>query len=390
MSKTCHRPVNCLLLMALILSCSAPGKYNNRYSLVADEKIKKLALGKESSNFLFHYQYVNLGDNEYFAVTNVKQNRIEVYDFKAENLFKEIQFYNEGPESFGFLTTSFMEDTNSFIVNCGWRRTIGFSDGSGHVTKELYYGEDVNGRAFQPSSQWLNLRPIKAGETVNFAQQYNIQAENTGGILTAPLQKESYVNVALDLVSGECVTSPLTYPEEVIGKDIINGYTMIRTLGKDDCFVYLFNMEYLFVTCDHQSFRKIPLEVSYKMKFNNDNARYLYDLKGSITNTLRYDSFLDMMYDNYRDCYYLIIQKRDDNLDVDSDIFLLSKYCDCLILILNSNFSYLGEVFLPGNTYSYKTTFVTPEGLYISEDHPNNPDFDEDFMRFRLFRLEKL
>jgi predicted DNA-binding transcriptional regulator YafY len=50
----------------------------------------------------------------------------------------------------------------------------------------------------------------------------------------------------------------------------------------------------------------------------------------------------------------------------------------------------MGDVFLPDNTYSLKMMFITPQGLYISEDHINNPAFSEDYMRFRLFTLERL
>ena len=63
---------------------------------------------------------------------------------------------------------------------------------------------------------------------------------------------------------------------------------------------------------------------------------------------------------------------------------------DCFIIIIDKNFKFMGEVYLPDNTYSFKMTFVTPKGLCISEDNINNPSYSEDFMQFRLFNLEKL
>lgn len=98
----------------------------------------------------------------------------------------------------------------------------------------------------------------------------------------------------------------------------------------------------------------------------------------------------DIFYDKYRNCYYIFYMKRNENPDAGRNLFLKLQYPDCFILILNKDFKHMGEVFLPDNTYSFQFSFITPDGLYISEDHPNNPDFDEDFMRFRLFKLEKL
>jgi hypothetical protein len=113
-------------------------------------------------------------------------------------------------------------------------------------------------------------------------------------------------------------------------------------------------------------------------------------MRAALNNSLSHDMVRDMLYDEYRNCYYIFIMKRNENLDAGSDIFLKMKFPDCFILILDKDLKHMGEIFLPDNTYSFQFSFITPEGLYISEDHPNNPDFDEDFMRFRLFKLVKL
>ena len=83
--------------------------------------------------------------------------------------------------------------------------------------------------------------------------------------------------------------------------------------------------------------------------------------------------------------------EKEENIDKNMDLRTKLMYPEkSLIVILDKNLKHMGDVILPYNTYSAKMTFITPEGLYISEDNINNPTFSEDYMRFRLFRIKEL
>ena len=43
-----------------------------------------------------------------------------------------------------------------------------------------------------------------------------------------------------------------------------------------------------------------------------------------------------------------------------------------------------------GNKYFYKMSFVSRDGLYISENNLANPEFDEEKLIFACFKLEDL
>ncbi|MDX9928018.1 MAG: DUF4221 family protein, partial [Bacteroidales bacterium] len=186
-------------------------------------------------------------------------------------------------------------------------------------------------------------------------------------------------------------TLPLVYPAEMVGQEVWESPNVMRTINEDGLFVYHFsNLTDLFVSVDNQTFGKVRIESNYKLKLNGDAFKYRYDMTGALMNTLTHDMLRDIFYDKYRNCYYIFYMKRNENPDAGRNLFLKLQYPDCFILILDKDLKHMGEVFLPDNTYSFQFSFITPDGLYISEDHPNNPDFDEDFMRFRLFKLEKL
>jgi len=380
-----------LLLFTEILAlgaCKGPEYYKNRFTLGPAEKPLEITIGSETKNFVYYSQFVRIGKENYLGILNFERNRIEIYDLGSRKLFKELQFYSDGPETFGEVSGFFIENLDSLVVDCFYQRVVGISDGNGKVVKKISYDRDVNGRPFKLTPPWIGLRPYKVGNVINFLQVY--QAEESNGILTEEKRKETYLNVALNTISGESITLPLTYPEEMIGHDITGATNVMRTVGFHECFIYHFwNLDNLFVTSDHKTFKKYPIESNYKFKFNTECFKYIYDIRAGLINSLSHDMVRDMLYDEYRNCYYIFVMKRNENLDAGSDIFLKMKFPDCFILILDKDLKHMGEVFLPDNTYSFQFSFITPDGLYISEDHPNNPDFDEDFMRFRLFKLEK-
>ena len=385
-----NKPVWLIIPVLLALgSCRAPGSYKDQVTLQPAEKPLEVSIGSETKNFIHYSQFVRIDGVSYLGILNFERNRIEIYNLDSRALCREFQFYKDGPDTFGEVSGFFIENLDSLIVDCFYQRAVGIIDGYGKVLKEIPYQKDINGRQFRITIPWFGLRPYKIGNIINFLQVY--QADESMGILTEEKRKETFLNVALKTTTGESITMPLTYPEEMVGRDITQSTNVMRTEGSDGCFVYHFwNLDDLFVTDDHKSFRKTRIESNYRFNFNDDHYKYIYDVRRAYLNSLSHDMVRDMLYDKYRGCYYIFIMKRDENLDAQSDLFLKMKYPDCFILILDEDLKHMGEVFLPDNIYSFQVSFITPEGLYISEDHPNNPEFNEDFMRFRLFKLVKL
>ena len=60
------------------------------------------------------------------------------------------------------------------------------------------------------------------------------------------------------------------------------------------------------------------------------------------------------------------------------------------VLVLDKELRVIGETMLPKDTYRSDLVLVGERGLYFSENHYKNPSFDEDVLKFRLFRLENL
>ncbi len=59
------------------------------------------------------------------------------------------------------------------------------------------------------------------------------------------------------------------------------------------------------------------------------------------------------------------------------------------IALDDKDFRILGETLFPDNTYNPTIMLVRPEGLYISDSHYLNPQFNDDILSFRKFELKE-
>jgi hypothetical protein len=125
------------------------------------------------------------------------------------------------------------------------------------------------------------------------------------------------------------------------------------------------------------------------MKLPENMYKFATDLHGFLTYERTTDAVRDIHYDPYRECYYIVVRKREDEIHNKEFSLKNTLYPDCFIIILDKDFKHLGDVYFPKGIYNFSNMFIHKLGVYISEDHVDNPTYTEDTMRFRLFRLKR-
>jgi hypothetical protein len=369
------------------MGCMSKSKYEERYTLSPGSDLV-IPLKENSRNFSSCIQYFIQNGTSYLAVKNDNTNSIGIYNLDNKELSNLIKIQTEGENMLFNMTGFLMFSLDSVYAITSMPKMIGLVNSYGEVLKKISYDMDINGRHTVPTLAFGRYHAILKGSTLFLSQEY--RTHSTSGILTDSVRMTSYICVSVNVNNGECVSSELTYPEELIGKDV-SGMEVTRTIGYDGTFIYHFGIiEALFLTKDHQKFKKVPLETNYYLRFEEIHFPYIYDMINGVKSMLEHDKVYSILYDQYREIYYIIVRKRENRFEGESDFMTKFMYPHSLIIILDKDFKHLGELVLPENQYSCQMVFVAPEGLYISDDHPNNPDFDEDFMRFRLFKLTKL
>ncbi|MGQ9619416.1 MAG: DUF4221 family protein [Bacteroidales bacterium] len=378
--------IPCLIFALLLSSCKNDGKYRDLYTLNREDSVLVLPVGRDSKNLSFCIEYYSSDGINYLAVANHKKYSIEIYDLNRRVLANIIHPGLEGNNAFA--PFSFLVKNHDTIIGFQINALLGIINDKGEVIKRITFDRDHKGRVNYFAQKIGGGRPLLKDNIVYLVQEYR-EHENKG-ILTSQSLSHTNVNTCVDLISGEVTTSTLTYPPELVGMDV-SGMETCRAPGYKGVFVYHFRLlDALYLTYDHVTFKKIPLETNYKLNLEEEHWRYIYDMPGAIRYMLGKDEVQNIYYDEFRECYYIFVRQRYTDFNNKTDFVTKFMYPHCFVIILDKNLKHLGEVYLPDNTYSCQMVFLTPDGLFISEDHPNNPAFDEDYMRFRLFKLKKL
>jgi hypothetical protein len=97
------------------------------------------------------------------------------------------------------------------------------------------------------------------------------------------------------------------------------------------------------------------------------------------------DSYREVLFDPWKKLYYRFAYRKVNYFD-ENNMRVNWDYKNPSIVILDEDFRKIGEYDLPENTYYTRNNFVSPEGLYISINHDQNKDADENKISFQLFK----
>ncbi len=377
-----------LLTLFFYFGCKKENLYRDKFTLKASDERIQFKIDSNSTNLSFRIQYFPSNDTNYLAVLARKFNSLSIYNLNSKALYKKFAIDTKGPNamptSYGFV----MKNIDTTIVVGFYPKMLYFLNENGVIIRKISYEKSSDGRLINPSWANLGYRPFISGSTLYLFPAIN--AQESEGILTPIQHKHSPVDIAINTNSGEIKIPVLTLPEDLIGKDV-TGMTVCRTFNNNNCFVYHFSIiDGLYVTCNFLDYKKVPIETNYRFKFRENQSKNSSDVNKALKYNLSRDEIIDILYDFYRECYYLVVFQRTDDLGKNIDFRTKFLYPKGFIIILDKDFKHMGDVFFPDNTYSFKMMFITPQGLYISEDHVNNPSYSEDYMRFRLFTLEEI
>jgi hypothetical protein len=335
-------------------------------------------------NRTFRNQYFSTNDSNYLAILNNEQNSISIYNLDQKKLFRQLKVEKEGSNAFPALTSFMFINLDTVIYISPFPGNVAITDGFGKILKQIPIIGNDSIRYF-PNPSMLSQKPILIGNTLYLQQIIFAFSKNQYNFSLEELRKSS-IGITINLDNNEVKSIPLNYPDDLAGKDITQ-LTANWDLGYQNSFVFNFTLlGNIYLTKDFSEFKRIPIETDYKMILPENLSRFS-SIPELINYVMQIDDLRNILYDKYRQCYYIFVRKRTDNLKQNQSIFL--DYPNCFVIILDKDFKHMGDVHFPENTYSFNNVFITQKGLYISEDHVNNPNYSEDAMTFRLFELQK-
>lgn len=329
--------------------------------------------------------YTDSDGEEYLVFQNERYSDLLFYHMKNQKLYKKIHCTAEGPDAVPEFSGFYVRNMNEIYLSHSNHDGITIIDETGTPLKicktksKEEHGLDTDiALAWKPMQEIGNKLYIPLSINWEYGKEVKFQKSNLGA--------------TFDLNNHKIQPLPLTF-FDVLGREddaIFVMYRSICTNGKQ--FVYsFFDTDDIYVTdLDYTTLKRVKAKSKYlsPLEFKSQKVDYASANNCTEMEEPRYGNIL---YDPYRKVYYRIAYPKAE-IEKGINCFELSSFGgkNFSVIILNEDLEIIGETLMPDYTYNPTLCFVRPDGLYISESHIFNPDFDENELSFRLFSFEPL
>ena len=385
-----------IVLCVLLASCSGhvvsvknpnEGKLTATHQLVASGE-KKFLLDTETAQKPTYIQLVR-DSSETLMLTflNTYKNAIYFYDYSTTSYIGNIGYQKEGPNAILALTGYYIKNMDSIYVYNMPLTEIVLTDSVGQVKRRTSLRGDDR-------SNWSRYYP-----------QYVLNTaipliENRGKLMLTGM---SPFSISDSLINKFCFATYLdtktnqvefrhTYPEALYGRNS-NWEGGMHTqayfaISSNDELIYSFPVSHdLYIQKDDQE--------SYTTVYGGSNVAGTihsinWDPKTTpeeviVESAVRGDMYGPILFDPYRNVYYRILLQGIPDATARTPL----EKKPVIVIMMDEHFNYLGETTIGRwEEWNWMNSFVTEEGL--SMEYTGEQDFDEDYLRLKIFTVEKL
>lgn len=203
--------------------------------------------------------------------------------------------------------------------------------------------------------------------------------------ITNDVLSKRHLTYSINLNNGETELLSHKFPNNYL----VDGYRFFDfSFAKGlDKWVYSFHSDHDLYYSDarNTSLASVTAKSNYINGFRN------FDLSGSKEENYRYfasaPNYKSIFYDKFKNVYYRVCYPEIE-LTSEEEImkyrFVPKMFS---ILILDSELNVIGETLFEKEKFLPDNLFITEAGVYLSKNHPDNPDLEEDYLSFALFEL---
>lgn len=328
-------------------------------------------------------------NKRYLTFLNPYNHSIYVYDYDLpkEAAISKITFKQEGPNSQKNVIGYYIKNLDS-IYALSKTMEIALGDGRGEILKKMSLN---NGRGLDGNPMdWILSVPMYTVNTTIPLTEHKNELLLTGqftseipdsAVNTFPIQ--SHISFALD-----SIYFTHHYPYEIFGKDYNWGgwlpmqvYPQLHPDGEQIIYSFTPSHDLYIGDLNHSGeYRKVyagsnssGLISSYDQNTNKIESDVL------LAKFLEEDRYSAILYDPYRKVYYRFLRRAFPDAPKGTS----RRKKDVAVIILDKDFSYLGETTLgPEDLWHWENSFVTAEGLNI--EYIDKDDVEEAYITFKV------
>ena len=345
----------------------------------AENKLQ-IPLDDQTPNFSFRLGYLD-GEIPYLFNIQPDRNEIQVYDMGQKELAKTLKFEVEGNQGVGMLRGFHVHTVDSIFLFTSQAGSIYLTDlEQSYLSKISFESSGYSDPEFSPA--YFNSYPIIRGRNMlaKVLVPANLREMDESSL------SDKILSMDMDMTTGEMELTSHKYPSGYLSDGFrIPYYSMAASPDK---VVYSFFADHnLYVASSAKDeLQTIPAKSQFfpetfpTLSRTAERNEYLtYVLSTPRYEGLLYDSYREVF---YRFCFPAIEVESEEELDQ-----LRNFPKDFSIMILDKDLQVLGETRFKGYKYVTNNVFVAKEGLYMSVNHPDNYDNEEDFLSFVLYEL---
>jgi hypothetical protein len=360
------------ILILFISSCDTGGFIRNEKQNVHKNNctlifngIKEFEIDDETSYLLPYIQYVNCEKGDYFTFYNRHNNSIYFYDYDSSKFIKKIHYEKEGANGVGDMQGYFYVNDDSIFVYSYWGGTLHFTDSTSTVLSRIRVNEIKN-----TSNNYDTIYPAPYLQTATPIRKY----ENKFilcGFVTGETDIETTTNRPVCIVcdiENRTMEYIINYPEQYAKYNWAGGFTYripyvdinnetILISFSADHYLTSYSLKTRELKKHYAGSSSIKGIKSYpenkNFPCNEDKAWewYMYN-----------PSYQNILYDPYKKLYYRIARLPVKEYNPGDN----GNKKPTIIIVLDSNMNYLGEVRLPENIrYEVPNCFVSKDGFHI-------------------------
>jgi hypothetical protein len=331
-------------------------------------------------------QYYEVNGKEYLVISDRITSRLLFFDFNTKELSFEVKFSAEGENGIGEFRGATVLSMDSIIVLGKAYDRFYLSDTTGRLIRKYILEPHTQSEPIQ----WLQysitscFKPSYDG-IFAFTLPFGLGHTRESEALKEPcithydLKKETwnYIDMKFPPIYSE-MGGHYTFTHFLGDIEVVDNKLIVNFPASNYLYVY-----------EKGQVKEFEARVRGTSTIYPPSDDLPTTSKEIDTYILQSPTYLFLLYDKYRKVYYrFFLDKQEDNSS-NGDILKMYDEKPCSIVILDSAFTKIGETSLPLKTYHIPDHFVSPKGLYISTNHPDNPSIKEDQLSYRLFTLQK-
>lgn len=369
-----------LLIVGFFCFLGCNEKESNTYTLESTGEIISLELDNKTSNVS---QGFSTYDDLLFNVV-WETNQIQVYDINSKQLIKKLNFDIEGDQGVGEIFGFHIHNLDSIFLFGQNTSVIHLTDTTGTVKDRIKYKiPDGYTAAFVHPGYFISSPRLHSNEIM-------VKTHITGNYREVSNKdlKEKHMAFGINLETGDTRFMNHTYPHDYLAEGLKH-FEASMAIGKDKIVYSLFGDHRLFFA---ESFDQNLQSKNVASEFLDERLK-LFPLDGERMDTYHYlntsSRYDNLVYDSYRDLYYRFAYPSIEVTDESELQRLRIAPGPFVIMILDNNLDILGETYFEKGKYMPNNFFIHKDGIYLSINHPDNPDNIEDEFKFELLKVSE-